>query len=314
MHFSMGGVSYVVTSGGRGEKSDFGRETVPQVDCSGSVRLNGTTVTGKVDAGGSINAVGANVGKLDAGGSINLTETTCHGKVDAGGSINATNSQAKMLDAGGSVTVVGSKISHGLDAGGSVTANRCEQIGTVKAGGSANLDECPSVRSVSTGSHATIRDTTVLEDVSAGSDATIRNSKIGRTLSCSSNHLVIEGSEIDTIDLHSAMGVSITSGGMSFGRGGVFMGGGSVVVSGGASVSMVSIGGRTTSVMIDGVPLDRILAARTSATASDAGEKQVIELRNSKVRNIIFEGGRGEVILSGESSVTGSIAGGKIKE
>lgn len=41
---------------------------------------------------------------------------------------------------------------------------------------------------------------------------------------------------------------------------------------------------------------------------------QVIELKNSTVKHIIFEGGNGAIILNGNSEVTTSITGGKIKQ
>src|ERR1700722_6022714 len=102
----------VISNNRKSEKSNFGKETVPKINCSGSVSLNGTTVTGNVNAGGSITAKNAQASTLNAGGSI-----------------TATNVQTATLNAGGSVTIVDSDISNNVNADGSITANRCDQLG-----------------------------------------------------------------------------------------------------------------------------------------------------------------------------------------
>lgn len=189
-------------------------------------------------------------------------------------------------------------------------------MGVVKAGGSADLDECPNIQSISAGNHVTLRQSAVQGNVSSGSDVTVENSKIDGTLTCSSNHLVIEGSQIDTIDLRCA-GASIHSSGISFGNNVVSMG--NVFVSGGSSISMsggnimIGSGTRSNNVFINGVPLSKLQSQNQSSSASNDVTKQVLELRNCTVRNIIFEGGKGEVILSGTSSVLGDITGGQVR-
>lgn len=314
----------VYISNGRNpsEKTNFGAETVSMIDVSSSVRLNGTTVEGTVDAGGSITATNANVdGKIDVGGSATIIQTTCRKKIETGGSIRATNSTAKSLDAGGSITVVSSKISHKVDAGGSITANRCEKLGRVDSGGSANIDECPSIESISAGGHVTLQDSTVLGDVSSGTDATVRNSKIHGTLSCPSNHLVIEDSEIDTIDLRCANSMSISAGGMSIRGGTVRFGNNVVMTNGGGSICisngniMLDSNTNPNNVFIDGVPLSHLQQASSSQQSKEvSGPKQILELRNCTVRNVIFEGQNGEVILSEDSTLSGNITGGKVQD
>ena len=149
-----------------------------------------------------------------------------------------------------------------------------------------------------------------------GGDATVENSKVGGTLTCASNHLVIEGSEIDTIDLRCSGGfggISIRTGGISIGSGNF---GSSSVSIGNGFFGSISIGGGTNpnNIFIDGVPLSQLQAKQpSSAGKKEAGPRQILELRNSKVKNVIFEGGNGEVVFSGNSSLTGSITGAKVR-
>ena len=50
-----------------------------------------------------------------------------------------------------------------------------------------------------------------------------------------------------------------------------------------------------------------------NCSSKNKKEPQILELRNCKVRDIFFESGLGEVILLDQSSVSGSITGGKIQ-
>ncbi len=242
-----------------------------------------------------MNATNANVGSIVAGGSISISNTISQGKVDAGGSIKANNSSAKTLDAGGSITVISSKVLNKTDAGGSITANRCEQLGSVKAGGSVDIDECPNISSISAGGHITLNRSKITENVSGGGNATVTYSQIAGRLTCSSNHLIIEGSEIDTIDLRCSGSGNIS----------ISMIGGNI---------MIGSGTNRNNVFIDGVPLSQLQANKSATTEKkEIGPKQVLELKNSTVKNVIFEGGNGEIILIGDS-IAPTITGGKIKE
>lgn len=316
-----------ISGSGSREESSFGKETVSEIDCSGSVRLNGTTVTGKVDAGGSITATNAHVGKIDAGGSLVANSTLCERGVVVGGSITANKILSEYLEAGGSITVVDSKIFIKVESEGGITANRCDLLGFIKAGGFVSLDECPYVDSVSSNSDITIRQTSVRGNVFAGGDATIENARIAGTLTCSSNHLIIEGCEIDMIDLRCPCGVYIQGGGVFASR--------NIVVSNGSSISIRGIftgsnaGGANSSVSIEngnivigsddldntfvnGIPLKQ-LNSKQGFLEKETRQSQIIELRNSTVKNVMFAGGNGDVVLSGTSKVTGRITGGKIR-
>lgn len=274
MSFFIGNSVVITSIGGMGgsEKSNYGKETVDEdIDVSGSLRLNGTTVHGTVDAGGSINAVNAQVQKLDAGGSINITR-----------------SLFQSLGAGGSITIVESQGKGKADAGGSITANRCKVLGPVKAGGSANLDDCESVQSV-IASSVSLTNTNVVKDVSA-SEIEINNSKIGGKLTCAGERMVISSSTIDTIIVKSR----------------TVMGKNSFMVVNNGSVSMFSGSGN---VIINGVPLSSAVQQAAQAPTT----KQVLELQEGcQVRNIVFEGGKGEVVLKGKSLISGSVTGGKV--
>jgi len=93
---------------------------------------------------------------------------------------------------------------------------------------------------------------------------TIVNSTIGGTLFCYSNRLVIEGSTIDTIDLRCSGGVSIRSGG-------------------------ISLLGVTNNVFINGVSLSQLQAQKSfNSEKKDGSPKQILELRNCTIKNIIF--------------------------
>jgi len=292
------------------EKSTFGKETVSNIDHSSNVHLSGTTVQGKINAAGNVIAIEALVGEINAGGKATLNTTTCDGRIFVGGSIVTNYSQLVAANAGGSITAISSKILDMLNAGGSITATRCRQLGSVRAGGFADLVECPDVYSVFAGGHITLDHVKVSQNVSTGGNASVKNSKIGGRLSCTSNHLVVENSEIDTIDLRCSGVFSIRTNGVTIMNRGVN------VINAGTFQNIV-IDGNSDQVFINGVPLSQLKSTLSSLPAgkeNEAGLKpQILELRNCTVKNVIFEGGKGEVILFGNSIVLGAISGGKIK-
>lgn len=277
IYMSGGGVYVQVSGAGGGEKTNFGKETVASINVQSSARLNGTTVTGKTSAAGSVTAKGANVQVVDAGGSIHIAKSFFH-SLDAGGSIDLDECQGKGK----------------VDAGGSVTAKRCKVLGLVDAGGAATLDDCASVQSVKA-SHVTLTNTKVLGDVIA-TDAEIEHSVIRGKLTCVAERIVITASTIDTIFVKSMQ---------PYGNGFIVNGGASVTIMGSMVIGGVGAGN---SVFINGVPLDQAIQQSKQAPA----KKQVIELQEGcVVGKIIFEGEKGEVILKGKSQI-GSVTGGKI--
>lgn len=133
---------------------------------------------------------------------IILNDITTMDTVNTGGSVTAKNAKLPSINAGGSITLNNCQITHEINAGGSITASHCKLLGVISAGGLVNIDECPNVLSISSGNHISLHESTVQENVSAGHDVEIKNSTIKGILSCVSNYLVIENSQIDTIDLN----------------------------------------------------------------------------------------------------------------
>ena len=65
---------------------------------------------------------------------------------------------------------------------------------------------------------------------------------------------------------------------------------------------------------VNGVPLSWLQQKSFSEETKDSSRpRQTLELRGCMVKNVIFEGGNGEVILSDGSTLTGNITGGKNK-
>lgn len=62
-----------------------------------------------------------------------------------------------------------------------------------------------------------------------------------------------------------------------------------------------------------GVTINGVVVSNLQAQQGQEDVPQILELRNCKVRNIIFEGKKGEVVLIGDSQVTGTITGGKVR-
>lgn len=289
IHTSSAGRHVWGFSGGN-EQRDYGHETVANIKSNSSVNLNATTVRNSVQAGGSIHANGANVtGLMNAGGSIHATDTNAHA-INAGGSASLVNCNIVQVNAGGSTTATRCPSLGDISAGGNITANQCQSVGNVHAGGSASLVECPNILSVA-GDRLTLHSSTVQGDVISGTDVSIKNVNIHGTLTCSSNHQIIEGSTIDTIVLRRPNIMPFGARGHSM----VFGGG----------VSMVQIGNET---FINGIPISQLHARSARENAVQEQPKQILELRNCTVRNVIFEGGNGELITL-ESVVTGDVTG-----
>jgi hypothetical protein len=275
------------------EKRKWENENVSEIRCNGPLTLIDTVVSGKVHVEGRITATNSVASKIDSSDSATLTSTTCLGNVDVGGSLTAIESAAQSLH-----------------AGGYITANRCEVPGTVEAGGHVDLDDCSHIQSVSAGNYVSLRKTKVQGNVSAGSYADIRNSEIGGKLTCSSNYLIIQESKIfGTIDL----------GCISSGLGGISISNRNMNISFGNNISIgegssVKFGGITIAgVVTDGVPQSQLLSMQPPSKESQEKAPQILELRNCTVKNIIFRGGNGEVVLIGDSVILGIIIGGKIR-
>lgn len=223
------------------------------------------------------------VDKINCLDSLTLIGTTVNNEASAGGSITATNANAKKILAGGSVTLVNSTILDNVKAGGSVTASMCHQLGKVNAGGAANMNQCANVKSIFAG-HVTLIQTQVSENVEC-THAEITNSQIGGSLT------------LKYLSNSSPNGVSYSGNHVKSGH--------SIINVNGMIVTSSSAG-----TFCNGVPLNQV---NKSEEKKDDEPLQVLELKSSTVKDLIFESGKGEVILTGDSKVTGNITGGKIR-
>lgn len=108
--------------------------------------------------------------------------------------------------------------------------------------------------------------------------------------------------------------MSIRGGTVRFGNNVVMTGGGGSICMSGGNI-MLGSGTNPSSVFINGVPLSQLQqTSSTQQSKETSGPKQILELRNCTVKNVIFEGRNGEVILSGTSTLSGNITGGKVKD
>ncbi len=156
---------------------------------------------------------------------------------------------------------------------------------------SANLPNNPSQTTTRTESHTIIRagKTSVAcyreeGDVFSYNERKIKNSTVGGTLTAQSNLLVIEDSIINKINLKYLHNNSSNHG-----------------------PRIIITGARNGKVTVNAVPLKEFQVQNNSGT------RQILELRNCTVGNVNFEGGDGEIILKGNSKITGHVSGGKIK-
>ncbi len=291
----------------------YGNETISSIDCKGNVELNGTTVNGNAAAGGNLRAVNTTVNSIDAGGSISsidckgnveLNGTTVNGNaaaggnlravnatvnsIDAGGSLTADNSSAKSLRAGGSITVSNSKVQGNVHAGGSIEGKDNSELGDINADGSVDLSYC-TINSVISKSKIDLIESHVKGDLSFIKEATIKNSTIHGTLTGTTNHLIIEDSKINAINLK------------YFHHNPIRKNGSRDIVVHNHTVYKNSDGMET----VNGVPLKQFQAQNNSGT------QQTLELRNCTVGNVNFEGNDGKIILK-DSKITGQISGGKV--
>ena len=162
----------------------YGQQTVSKINYIGSAILDGTSVTGRVLVTENITATNAIFSStLSAGGSATITSSDCRQEVRVDGDITATDSSTEILLAK------------------NITGIKCTKLGTIRAEEDIEVEDCLNIWSVSAGNYITLCRSTVQENVTAQKGVSIENSVIGGTLTCSSNFLVIEGSNIDTINL-----------------------------------------------------------------------------------------------------------------
>jgi hypothetical protein len=166
------------------------------------------------------------------------------------------------------LTAVETTIKRETNAHGSITANRCLQLGPIVAEGSVSLDQCSSVFSISAKGHATLQNSKIIGNVSADKKITLNNVEIGGILTCSTHHLVIENSTIDTIKIQDDYTPASSTAHTPFLR----------------------------------ESLEKLFRSKEPSS-------QILELKNSRIKNIIFTSNRDIVILSGCSTTPMTISG-----
>lgn len=248
--FAVGGISAA-------EKLMFEKETLSSINQSQDVTLNETTVTGSVNVGGSFSGSNCEIqGSISAGKNVTLWRSSVLRETSAGKDIVVTKCETlESLSAGKDVTLLESNVRIEASAGKDLTAAKCESLGSLSAGKAIYIKSCPKVQSLFAGKNVVLHQSRILGDVSAGCDVNVEDSQIEGKLTCLSNHLILNGSQMSVIELKCV----------------------------------------------------------TDVFVKKEGLRQVLELSNCTVKDIIFEGNNGEVVLLGNSTVTGTIVGGKIR-
>jgi hypothetical protein len=307
------------------EVSRYGEQTIDTIASPHNVVLNKTTVTGDVSSEKNIHMVQSSAASVNAENNISLENTTCRDEVYAAGDIYADTITAPSLLAARKIDIQKSSISQSLKAEESIDAEGCDTLGAIEAKGFVKISNCPHVDSIETSGPITLIKSEVKKDVSTKGSVTIQDATIGGTLTCASNHLVIERSTIDTIKLLCPPRPMVPQDFSS------------------ARIQSLSMQSEMTEdqehqlvirlhpviTMTDGSTVVPNMSSHDSAfdltipsaekktataTAEKKEDKQTLELKNCKVKNIIFETEGGEVILTEGSTEPTSITKGSVRK
>lgn len=312
----------------------LGSVTVPCVEAGWKATLNGTTVTGAVDAGNDVRATAVVAKSINASWSATLRQCVIEGaihagndltmndslasrasaswkvtvtggtfvSITAGNDLRATNTTARTVHAAWKATLSGSTITESSGAGNDFYASDCPRLGKVAVNWSATLTDCPDVMSVSAGEKLQLTRCNIAGDASAKQGARVSDCKIGGELSYASERADFSDIEVQCIRVERCAAPAV-------------MTGASIVVSGGYSVA--SVGGIT--VVGDSLGGSRIyvggqeVSPRASSSASAEEKPQQLVLRGRcRVQRIIFEGGRGTVRASADTVITEGVTGGTL--
>jgi hypothetical protein len=181
------------------EEINYGKQVVSKIKQVGNVILNETTVTGEVFITGNITSTNVNFAStISVSGNATLNSSVCQRELSADGNIIATKTCAKAPF----FTIR------------DINVYQCSELEGITAEGDVDAEDCPSIKSICAGNYIGLRQSIVKESVTSKKSVNIQNSKIGGTLTCLSNHLIIEGSQIETINLRYLSGLSKLSDGM----------------------------------------------------------------------------------------------------
>lgn len=292
------------------------------INSQGKIILTYATVLGEVNATGNITANNSIVDTLSTFGKITIedsktknmfAETIIARKCKQLGGIIATSSinleecsdeNSKKFD---------------ICSSGTITAKKCKHLGPLRTEGLMYLEDCSNISSVTSDTDITLKQSQIVGNVSALGAATIISSKIGGQLTCLSKHLVVENSQIDIINLKfdSSGGFVIRQKKESNSdlkptdNGNITFFDFSSFTMQGVSIGPMQEG--SPQVVLGGPP-QRGDEKKNEASANKSIKeiRHILELNNSTVRRVIFEGGNGVVVLVGEKSKVGHITGGKI--
>ena len=309
--------------------------------------LTGTTVHGEVSAWGDVSAIGATMRSLSSRASVVLSPF--EGK--ASRVAESLKSWGNIKMEGGNVgtlysrmgIVLKSVISGSIEAWQNVEAESCQRLGAIHSRNDVILRKCPAVESVDANNGVHLTASHVLGDVVTRKTARLVDSVIDKNLRCHSQDLSIVASHVDTLVVQSegvVGGISIIASGDRAADGGdgwfssFFSGsggGGSASITFGNEIRGDSVSICNENISVTGshiqLPRDcnpdttfvngrslRSIQGRDAAEPERTAPLQVVTLRDSIVRRVVFEGGNGEVILEGDSRVKEPIEGGKIQE
>jgi hypothetical protein len=223
-------------------------------------------------------------------GYIDMVDVKVKGAVNASGSLIAVNSVAREFDAGGHLTVTHC-LAQKLWAGGRVKVIKCKKIGRIDGFSDVKIKDCASVGVIECAGVIDIIKSNVIRYVLTGSNAKVSDSRIQGILTCTGRELVIKNSTVASIVFNLPEEDS--------------------------DIRWKNLVRDPYSGAVDVytvVPLKERINPGTRQ-GKEEHSRQIVKLYNSTVGNITFEGGNGEVVLQGESSISPVfIVGGNIKE
>jgi len=185
--------------------------------------------------------------------------------------IDRTRVSAQVF-VGGSATLNASTIGGDVCVGASVSLNDVVVTGNVSSGSTLSATSSTIHGNIFAKETLSLEDTVVDGDVASLQSVRIKESCIRRKLTCSSNHIVIINSDIDTIILHPIVTPALLD---------------------------------KITTILQGFAFASPYAVEALEAPPSPGTpivRQIVELNNSHVRKILFKGKNGQVKLLGDST------------
>lgn len=189
------------------------------------------------------------------------------------------------IDESGDVNLIETSVSNGVKAGGGIKATNSDSP-TLDAEGSITIETTSVFQRVQAGGSIEARECNVLGNVQVDGSAKFYDCPVIHSITAG-GHVLLQNSFV-LLD---------------------------VTTSDQATVIDTTIKGKLSCVA------ERMIIENSKLSTIDTiemkilskGCKQTLELKDCVVKNVIFEGGSGEVVLEGESGVIGGIIGGVLK-